>query len=357
VVRVLDARVTRPAEGGPSFPLSNQLLRAFWNVAWLILASWTPPQAMMWRRLILRAFGARIAPTARVYGSAKIWLPSNLSMAEFACLGPRVRCYSMDEITLGSHALVSQGAHLCAGTHDVDDPYFQLKTRPIKIGAGAWIAAEAFVGPGVTVGDRAVLGARGVTFKDLEPATVYLGNPAAPIRKRLTSSRRERSQMGNRPVFIAASPGGHLTQLMMMTDKIDHKVLFTYDKYRKFLDKGIVEVIQVRQTRFNPLIHFINATTYLILLIKYRPIILISTGGPFALPLLALNKIAKIPSIYVDTLSRVDGLSATAELVARWRLSTKLLVQWPSLESTEKGTEFHGAVVNLPDGRHTNESI
>jgi putative colanic acid biosynthesis acetyltransferase WcaF len=90
----------------------------------------------------------------------------------------------MDKITLGPYALISQGAHLCAGTHDIDDPNFQLKTKPISVGAEAWIAADAFVGPGVNVGARAVLGARAVTFRNLLPNSVYAGNPAKLIRSR-----------------------------------------------------------------------------------------------------------------------------------------------------------------------------
>jgi putative colanic acid biosynthesis acetyltransferase WcaF len=79
---------------------------------------------------------------------------------------------------------VSQGAHLCTGSHDIVDPNFPLVTKPIIIEAYAWIAAEAFVGPGVTVGEGAVLGARGVTFRDLSPWTVYVGNPAKPVHQR-----------------------------------------------------------------------------------------------------------------------------------------------------------------------------
>ena len=75
----------------------------------------------------------------------------------------------MAPITLGEHAIVSQGSHLCSGTHDIDDQHFQLQARPIVIGAHAWVAAEAFVGPGVTIGEAAVLGARAVLFKNAEP--------------------------------------------------------------------------------------------------------------------------------------------------------------------------------------------
>jgi putative colanic acid biosynthesis acetyltransferase WcaF len=181
---ILRAEKTNPIAGGPSFTLRNRLTRLLWRAAWFTLASWTPPYFRGWRRLILRAFGAQIAPTADIYSSVRIWLPSNLEMGEYSNLGPEVNCYSMDKITFGAYASASQGAHLCAGTHDIDDPHFQLVTKPIVIGDNAWVAVEAFVGPGVRIGEGAVLGARAVTFSDLEPNMVYVGNPAKPIRRR-----------------------------------------------------------------------------------------------------------------------------------------------------------------------------
>jgi putative colanic acid biosynthesis acetyltransferase WcaF len=90
----------------------------------------------------------------------------------------------MAAIRLGPYALVSQRAHLCAGTHDIDDAHFQLRTAPITIEANAWVAAEAFVGPGVTMHQGAVLGARGVLFKDLPENAVAVGNPAKVVRLR-----------------------------------------------------------------------------------------------------------------------------------------------------------------------------
>jgi putative colanic acid biosynthesis acetyltransferase WcaF len=101
-----------------------------------------------------------------------------------AVLGPRAICYNMAAIVIEEGAIVSQGAHLCGGTHAVDDPSFQLVARPIIIGSGAWIAAEAFVGPGVVAGERSVLGARGVAFSDLIPGVIHVGNPARPLRTR-----------------------------------------------------------------------------------------------------------------------------------------------------------------------------
>jgi putative colanic acid biosynthesis acetyltransferase WcaF len=179
----------RPADpdifaGAPSFPLGNRILRAGWTLAWFLLAAWTPPPFRPWRILLLRLFGARVDRTANVYASARIWYPPNLEMAAYAALGPRVVCYNMAPVSIGERVVVSQGAHLCAGTHLVDDPGFRLVARPISIGPRAWVAADAFVGPGVRVGAGSVLGARGVTVKDLDPWTIYAGNPARAIRRR-----------------------------------------------------------------------------------------------------------------------------------------------------------------------------
>jgi putative colanic acid biosynthesis acetyltransferase WcaF len=181
---ILPAEKNKPLEGGASFSLSHRLERLAWNVAWAVLASWTPPAMRRWRLAVLRLFGAQVAPTASVYGSARIWYPRNLELGVYACIGPRARIYSMGRITLGAYALVSQGAHLCAGSHDIEDRHFQLLVRSIVVGDRAWLAAECFVGPGVTVGNGAVLGARAVAMRDLDAWTVYRGNPATAVRPR-----------------------------------------------------------------------------------------------------------------------------------------------------------------------------
>ncbi|MEP6719975.1 MAG: putative colanic acid biosynthesis acetyltransferase [Variovorax sp.] len=181
----LDARQVQPHQGGPSFTLSNRLFRAAWGLAWAVLASWTPPPLRGWRRFLLKLFGAQMGELADVRGSATVWYPPHLQMADRTLLAERVTCYNMAPISLGEGALVSQGAHLCAGTHDISTPEFQLFAKPIAIGARAWIAAEAFVGPGVTVGEGAVLGARAVAFGALEPWGVYTGNPAVLLKRRV----------------------------------------------------------------------------------------------------------------------------------------------------------------------------
>lgn len=170
--------------GGASFSIQNRAARGLWNFVWFLFAAWTPAPFHKWRIFLLSVFGASVHPTAKVYGSTKIWLPRNLKMAEYSTLGPEVNCYCMDLISLGKYAIVSQGAHLCSGTHDISDPDFQLITQPILIESNAWIAAGAFIGPGVKVHDGAVIGARAVMFRDAEPYAVYIGNPAQLVKRR-----------------------------------------------------------------------------------------------------------------------------------------------------------------------------
>jgi len=181
---ILSAAISKPREGGPSFSLKHRLVRLAWCFVWTFAAAWTPVPLHFWRRFLLRTFGAKIHRTAKVYPRVKIWYPPNLSMDAFSCLANHVDCYAMDKISLGQYSIVSQGASLCCGGHNIDDAHFQLVTRPIVIGPNAWVAAEAFVGGGVNVGEGAVLGARAVTFKDLDAYSVYVGNPAKFLRRR-----------------------------------------------------------------------------------------------------------------------------------------------------------------------------
>jgi putative colanic acid biosynthesis acetyltransferase WcaF len=180
----LDARETKPLEGGASFSLGNRLTRVVWMAVWLVLCRFTPPPLHAWRRLVLRAFGARIASGARVHASVSVWLPANLELGENALIGPGVRLYNQGRIAIGARSVISQRAHICASTHDLRDPLFQLVLRPVTIGARCWVAAEAFVGPGVTMHDGAVLGARGALFDDAVAGGVYVGNPALFVKDR-----------------------------------------------------------------------------------------------------------------------------------------------------------------------------
>lgn len=133
---------------------------------------------------MLRVFGARVGRNAHVYPGVRIWAPWNLEVGEEAGIANGVILYSQDRITIGRRAVISQGSHLCTGTHDTADPGHRLLTAPIRVGELAWVAAEAFLLPGVEVGVGAVIGARSVVTRDMPAWTICAGNPCRPLRKR-----------------------------------------------------------------------------------------------------------------------------------------------------------------------------
>lgn len=173
-----------PFKGAASFSLRHRLTRILWSFTWVLLASWTPAPLHRWRVFLLTLFGAKVHSTAHVYSSVKIWYPANLIMDEHACLAPHVNCYNMNIVHIGEKAIVSQYATLCGGTHDIRDPKFQLITKPIIIEKGAWVAANAFVGPGVIMAENSVVGACSVVFKNTVPNGIYVGNPAQFVKMR-----------------------------------------------------------------------------------------------------------------------------------------------------------------------------
>ncbi len=169
---------------GPSFGVFNRMGRIAWTVIWFIFCRWTPPPLHGWRAMVLRLFGARLGRGVHVYSSARIWAPWNLEMGDASAIGRGAIIYSQGSIKLGRRVVISQGAHLCAGTHEFEQSGFPLVTKPIHLGDDVWIAAEAFVHPGVTVGEGTVVGARSVVVGDLPEWQVCSGFPARPLRKR-----------------------------------------------------------------------------------------------------------------------------------------------------------------------------
>jgi putative colanic acid biosynthesis acetyltransferase WcaF len=169
---------------GPSFSHRNRLARLAWQLVWLLLFRPTPPSLHAWRCWLLRRFGAKIDAHCHVYSDVQIWAPWNIFMGEHACLGRRVICYSMASVCLGKGAVVSQGVHLCTGSHDHESQNFQLYAKPIRIGSYAWICAEAFLAPGVEIGEGAVIGARSVVTRDQPAWMVCAGNPCKPLKAR-----------------------------------------------------------------------------------------------------------------------------------------------------------------------------
>lgn len=133
---------------------------------------------------ILRAFGAKIGENVFIKPSLHVKHPWRLTVGDNVWLGERAWIDNLVPVTIGSNVCISQGAYLCTGNHDWSDPGMGMTAKPIIIGDGAWVGAFAKVGPGITVGEEAIVTMGSVLLKDAEPRGIYQGNPAVRIRTR-----------------------------------------------------------------------------------------------------------------------------------------------------------------------------
>ena len=164
---------------------ANKSARFAWQIVWFLFARPIPRKMLnCWKIFLLRLFGASIHKSAVVYSSARIYFPRNLEMDEKAIIGADVDCYNVGKIKIGACSVISQKAYLCTASHDFTRRDMPLITGEIIIGDHAWVAADSFIGMGVTIGQGAVVGARSSVYKDVPAWTVVGGNPARFIKER-----------------------------------------------------------------------------------------------------------------------------------------------------------------------------
>jgi len=164
--------------------LRMRLGRLAWIVTWNCLFRTSPKPFYAWRRLLLRLFGCRIEGRPFVSPHARITMPWQLQLGDKTTLAERCEVYNLGFVSLAPRVTVAQEAYLCAGTHDFEHAYTPLITAPITIGEDAFIAARAFILPGVTVHRGAIVGACAVVTKDVPERAIVAGNPARVIGTR-----------------------------------------------------------------------------------------------------------------------------------------------------------------------------
>lgn len=160
------------------------IIRVIWGIGKSFFTI-SPRTSFKFRNSLLMLFGAKIGNSVHIYPSAIIYMPWNLTIGDNSAIGEDALIYNLGKITIGNNATISHRAHLCAGTHDYSDPTLPLLKPPINIRDNAWVCAQAFIGPGVTINEGAVVGAAAVVTKDVEAWTVVAGNPAKFIKKRI----------------------------------------------------------------------------------------------------------------------------------------------------------------------------
>jgi putative colanic acid biosynthesis acetyltransferase WcaF len=178
---------TRDIAYAKNYTKKEYLLRALWSVAKVFFRG-SPRLMYGWRNSLLRLFGASIGEGVKIYPSADIMFPWNFSIGDHSVVSWKVVVYNLGHISIGSNTIISQYAHLCAGTHDYQSRSFDLIKSTIIIGNGVWISADAFIGPDVEVSDQAVVAARAVVVKDVGQGEIVAGNPARVVKRRIGES-------------------------------------------------------------------------------------------------------------------------------------------------------------------------
>lgn len=167
------------------FSTREKARRAVWYLVAGTLFRYSWRRADRWRAFLLRCFGARVGQRCLIRRSAWIEIPWNLTLGNDVMLGENAIVYCLGPMMIGNRTMVSQYVHLCGGSHDHRSRAMVLLRVPIRIGSDVWIAADAFIGPGVSVGDGTIVGARSSVFSDLPPWKVCHGSPARVVRDRV----------------------------------------------------------------------------------------------------------------------------------------------------------------------------
>lgn len=190
------------------FPYSRgEYIRRFaWQFIYALLIRRSPGRLSGWRRFWLKRFGAKLAPTVNIRPTARIRHPWLLTMGDYSTLADNVEVYNLGPIHIGDHTVISQNVHLCNGTHDYKDPSLPLLRPSMTIGSGVWICADAFIGPGVTIGDNALIAARAVVTKDIPPAVIAGGNPARILKPRPLSKEQFTTRHGDMETITTERP-------------------------------------------------------------------------------------------------------------------------------------------------------
>ena len=165
----------------------NIFLRFFWYFINVIFfkSSFFPLNFL--KIFLLQLFGCSLGKGVVIKPNVNIKYPWKLSLGNYVWIGERVWIDNLDNVMIGNHVCISQGAMLICGSHNYKQKSFDLLTKEITINDGVWIGAKSIILPGVVAESHAILSAGSVISKNLESFTVYKGNPAEKVGSRTIS--------------------------------------------------------------------------------------------------------------------------------------------------------------------------
>ncbi|MCC7299628.1 MAG: acyltransferase [Verrucomicrobia bacterium] len=161
------------------------MIRFLQGLNFLSLALLARFPSQQFRLLVLRTiFGARIGPSAVLYGRFEIRSPRNLKIGPKTVVGHRATLDARGGLTIGKNVNLSSEVMIWTAQHDYRDPMFGTVFKPVFVGDYAWLGPRCIILPGVSIGEGAVVAAGAVVSKDVEPYTVVGGIPAKKIADR-----------------------------------------------------------------------------------------------------------------------------------------------------------------------------
>ena len=107
-----------------------------------------------------------------------------LSIGDYSWIGDEVVLYSLGEIKIGEHTVISQRSYICTASHKYNKSDFSIYSAKVSIGAQCWLATDVYVAPGLTIEDGVVVGARSTVFSNLKRNKIYVGSPAKYVKDR-----------------------------------------------------------------------------------------------------------------------------------------------------------------------------
>lgn len=168
---------TAPPLRRSTWTRKEKIIRVIWETAARVIWRMFPGS----RSRLIRLFGGVVGSDCVFASNANITIPWNLTIGDRVRVGEWVDLYSLGMITIGSGAVIDMKAHLCAGSHDFTDMRFPLTRPTITVGSDTLIGIDAYIGPGVSIGDRCVVHPRASVYKDVQSDTEVIGNPARVV--------------------------------------------------------------------------------------------------------------------------------------------------------------------------------
>lgn len=164
---------------------AGRLKRGLWYLTNLIIFQTGLFPFYGMKRTLLRWFGARLGQGVIIKPGVNIKYPWKLAIGAYTWIGEKVWIDNLGFVEIGAQVCISQGAMLLCGNHNYSLSSFDLMVKGIILEDGVWIGARALVCPGVTCASHSVLAVLSVANRSLEAYSVYQGNPALFVKKRM----------------------------------------------------------------------------------------------------------------------------------------------------------------------------